>query len=153
MDLHCNQRTDINTMHASLSRLGVEERLTASLLLFIRNINVLKIPICLPSQLTHSSDTHTNPTRHATRGLFTVPKSRTNSRKCTVLYKAIIAWNSIPSHIAQINSKPGFKKQIKQHLMAQRLSPIWPRYFVRMYCIVPLQKQIYVVLSLSCSCL
>ena len=28
--LHCNQRADINTMHASVSWLRVEERLTAS---------------------------------------------------------------------------------------------------------------------------
>ena len=69
--LHCNQRADINTMHASLSWLRFEERLTASLL-FIRNIDVLKIPNCLHSQLAYSSDTHTYPTRHATRGPFTV---------------------------------------------------------------------------------
>jgi hypothetical protein len=50
------------------------------------------------------------------RGLFTVPKSRTNSRKHTVLYRALIAWNFLPSHIAQINSKLGLKKkQIKEH--------------------------------------
>ena len=122
--LNCNLRADKNTMHVSLSWLRVEERLTASLLLLIRNINVLKIPICLLGQLTHSSDTHTYPTRYATRILFTVPKSRTNSRKRTVLYRALIAWNLLPSHIAQINSKPGFKKQIKQHLRAQHLSPI-----------------------------
>ena len=67
--------------------------------IFIRN-NVLKIPNCLHSQLTHSADTHTYPTIHATRGLFTVPKSRTNSRKHTVLYRAIIAWDFLPSHIA-----------------------------------------------------
>ena len=84
--LHCNQRADINTMHASLSWLKVEERLTASRLIFLRKMNVLKIPNCFQRQLTHSSDTHTYPTRHATRGLFTVPKSRTNSRKRTVLY-------------------------------------------------------------------
>jgi hypothetical protein len=104
-----NQRADINTMQASLSWLRVEERLTASLL-FIRNIHVLKIPNCSHNQLTHSSDTHTYPTRHATRGLFTVPKSKTNSRKRTVLYRALIAGDFLPSHIAQINSKPGLKK-------------------------------------------
>ena len=38
LDLHCNQRADINTMHASLSWLRVEERLTASLLLFIKTL-------------------------------------------------------------------------------------------------------------------
>jgi hypothetical protein len=45
-------------------------------------------------------------------------KSRTKSRKRTELYRAIIAGNSIPTHIAQII------KQIKQHLKAQSLSPI-----------------------------
>jgi hypothetical protein len=42
-----------------------------------------------------------------TRGLFTVPKSRTNSRKSSVLHRAIIVRNFVPSHIAQMNSKPG----------------------------------------------
>ena len=119
--LHYSQRADINAMLASLSWPRVEERLTASLFIFIRNINVLKITNCLHSKLTHSSETHTYRTRHATRGLFTAPISRTNSRKHTVLS---FAWNFLPPHIAQMNSTPGFKKQTKQHLVAQRLSPI-----------------------------
>ena len=57
--LHCDQRADINTMHASLSWLRVEERLTASLLVYIRN-NGLEIPNSLSSQLLHSTDTHTH---------------------------------------------------------------------------------------------
>jgi hypothetical protein len=56
--LHCNQRANINTMHSSLYCLKVEERLTASLLVFIRNIDVLEITSCLHSQFTHSTDTH-----------------------------------------------------------------------------------------------
>ena len=56
--LHCNQRANINTMHSSLYCLKVEERLTASLLVFIRNIDVLEITNCLHSQFTHSTDTH-----------------------------------------------------------------------------------------------
>ena len=39
LSLHCNQRANINSMDASLSWLRVEERLTASRLLFIRNIH------------------------------------------------------------------------------------------------------------------
>ena len=65
--VHYNQRANINTMHASLSWLRVEGRRTASLI-FIRNINVSIITNCLHSQLTQSTDTHTYPTRHATRG-------------------------------------------------------------------------------------
>jgi hypothetical protein len=72
--LHCNQGANINTMHASLSWLTVEEILTETL--FIRNI-VLEIPKRLHRQLTHSTDTYTYPTM----GLFTVPRPRTNGRK------------------------------------------------------------------------
>ena len=43
----------------------------------------------------------------------TLPKSRTNSRKRTALYRALIAWNFLPSHIAQRNSKLCFKKPDK----------------------------------------
>ena len=36
----------------------------------------------------------------------------------------VFAWNFLPAHIAQINSIPGLKKKIKQHLAAQCLFPI-----------------------------
>ena len=65
----------------------------------------------------HTALTHTYPTRHATRSLFPVPRSRTNSRKCAVLYRVLSAWNSLQSYIAQVNSKPGLKIIIKQHLV------------------------------------
>jgi aminoglycoside phosphotransferase len=75
--LNCSCRTNINNinMHASLSSLRVDKRLTASLVL-IRNITVTEIPDCLPNQITISSDTHTYRTRHATRGLFTFPSPK-----------------------------------------------------------------------------
>ena len=49
----------------------------------------------------------------------------------------------------------GLKKTIKQHLTAQCLSSIWLRYFVCMYWYLGYvcNFYIYVVLSLSCSCL
>jgi hypothetical protein len=43
LTLHRNQRANMNTKHASLSWLRVEERLMESLLVFIRN-NVLENP-------------------------------------------------------------------------------------------------------------
>jgi hypothetical protein len=73
--LGCTQRANINNMHVNLSWLKVEERLTSSLLLFI---DMLNAPSCLSKLLAHSSDTHAYPTRHATRGLFTALKSRTD---------------------------------------------------------------------------
>ena len=50
----------------------VEERLTSSLLVFVRGIDMLKAQSGLFKRLALSSDTHAYPTRHATRGLFTV---------------------------------------------------------------------------------
>ena len=68
-----------NTVHVNLSWLNVEERLTASLLVFVRGIYMLKPLSGLFKRLAPSSDTHAYPTRYAKRGLFTVPKSRTDS--------------------------------------------------------------------------
>lgn len=57
-----------------------------------------------------------------TRGLFTVSKFRTCLGHRTVLYRAVVACNALPSQLAQANSKMSFKRQIKQHLMANDLN-------------------------------
>jgi hypothetical protein len=93
--LRCTRRESVSTMHVSLSWLKVEETLTVSLLVFMWGINVLKVTNCLFKQLAHSSDTHLYNNRHATRGLFTVPRSRTEAGKL------ITTWNSLPP---QVNS-------------------------------------------------
>ena len=97
--LGCTQRANINNMHVNLSWLKVEERLTSSLLLFMRGIDKLNAPSCLSKLLVHSSDTHAYPTRHTTRGLFIVPKSRTDYGRHTVLHRAMTTWNSIPHQV------------------------------------------------------
>jgi hypothetical protein len=65
--LGCTQRANINNMHVNLSWL-----------VFVRGIDMLKALSCLFKRLAHRSDTHAYPTRHVPRGLFTVPKSRTD---------------------------------------------------------------------------
>jgi hypothetical protein len=86
-------------MHVNLSSLKGEERLTSSLLVFVRSVDMLNAPRCLFKLLAHSSDTHVYPTRHATRGLFTIPKSRTDYGRHTVLHRAMATWNSIPHQV------------------------------------------------------
>ena len=94
--LPCNQRADINTMHSSLC-----------IPHYAFHINVLKIPNCLHSQLTHSSDTHlSRQTCH--QGSFHCPQIQNKFKKA---YN--ILWNCLPSHFAQTNSKPGLKKTDK----------------------------------------
>ena len=90
------QRININNMHVNLSWLIVEGRVTSSLLVFVKGIDMLNAPSCLFELLARSSDTHAYPTRHATRGVFTVPKSRSDYGMCTVLHRGMTTWNSIP---------------------------------------------------------
>ena len=79
-------------MHVNLSCLKVEERLTSSLLVFIRSVDKLNVPSCLLKILAHSSDTYAYPTRHALKGLFTVPKSRTDYGRHTGTKYYIETW-------------------------------------------------------------
>ena len=96
-------------MHANLSWLKVEEKLTSSLIVFVRNFEMLNAPSCLFKLLAHSSDTHSFPTRHATRGLFTTPKSKTDYGRRTALYGGIAIWNSIPHQGTDASSRIRFK--------------------------------------------
>ena len=113
--LQCPLRSNVNNMHVKLSWLKVAERLSASLLAFVRNMNEEKIPNCVYSQLTFSSNSHEYSTRHATSGLFKV-RARTQSMQRTVLYRGMVAWNSLPAEIAKAHNKSIFKKQVKEHL-------------------------------------
>ena len=101
--LGCTQRAGINNMNVNLSWLKVEERLTSSHPVFV--IDMLNAPSCLFELLAHSSDTHAYPTRHVTRCLFTVPKSRTDYGRHTVLHRAMTTWNSIPHQVTHASSK------------------------------------------------
>ena len=42
--LRCTPRMNVNNIHVSLPWLKVEERLTASLLVFVRGVDMLKVP-------------------------------------------------------------------------------------------------------------
>ena len=112
--LGCTQRAKMNHMHVNLSWLKVEERLTSSLLLFMRDIDMLNSLSCLFELLVQSLETHAYLTRHDTRGLFTVPKSRTDYGRDTVLHRAMPTWLSIPHQVTAASSKIRFKKQIKK---------------------------------------
>ena len=47
------------------------------------------------------------------RGLFRVPKSRTDYGRCTTLHIAMTAWNSIPHQVTHASSKIRLKKTDK----------------------------------------
>jgi uncharacterized protein involved in tellurium resistance len=56
--LGCTQRANIDNIRVNLSWLKVKERLTSSLLVFVRGIDMLNEPSCLFVILAQSSDTH-----------------------------------------------------------------------------------------------
>ncbi|XP_052336070.1 mucin-2-like [Oncorhynchus keta] len=62
--------------------------------------NTLTPPDMPPGVFSQSpGPEHTYPTRHATRGLFTVPRSRTNSMKCTCYSEPYL--HGTPFHLIQ----------------------------------------------------
>ena len=60
--LRCTQRANVSNMHVSLSWHKVEERLTASLLVLVRGVDVLKVTKlsvqAVGTQFRHSSVQH-----------------------------------------------------------------------------------------------
>ena len=110
--LGCTQRANVNNMHVNLSWLHVTERLTPSLLVFVTDIDMLNAPSCLFELLAHISDFHKYHTIHATRGLFTIPKSRADYGRRTLLRRAMTTLNSILHQVTQTS-----RKLNKKHLM------------------------------------
>ena len=99
-------------MHVNHSWLKVEERLTSSLLVFMRGIDLLNAPSCLFELLAHSSDTHAYPTRHEVSSQSPSPEQTMEG--ATVLNRAMTTCNSIPHPVPHASSKICFGKQIKK---------------------------------------
>ena len=67
--LKSTRRANVTDMHVNLSWLKVEERLTSSLLVFMRGIDLLNAPSYLSKLLAHSSDTQDLPQEVSSRSL------------------------------------------------------------------------------------
>ena len=116
--LHCSIRTNVQSMHKKLSWLTVERRLKSSLLMFFRNVMFEKQPLYLSEQTVHISSVSNHRTRQASAGHLVKPSAGSDFGKATVINRAISGWNSLPDHLAKINAKGSFKKEIKDHLLA-----------------------------------
>ncbi|CDQ66900.1 unnamed protein product [Oncorhynchus mykiss] len=91
-----------------------------------KSIDVLKALKCLFKHLTHSSETHTYPTRHAARGLFTVPKAYETSFEAGI--KVQIHNQEEPPFIDQLGFgvAPGFQTFVScQEQRLIYLPPPW----------------------------
>ncbi len=83
-------------MHKILGWLLVKDRTSVSLLCFIRNILVSRVQTS-KCTLLYSSAGHNFNTRHASKGYFLLPVSKTNAKQWTVMYRVIKIWNDLPS--------------------------------------------------------
>ena len=72
--------------------------------------------LCFKNLIKHSTH-HEYQTRHAIEGRFNIPKVRTSYIRRTVIYRAVVGWNSLPGFIIQAKTKEGFKFKVKQYLM------------------------------------
>lgn len=117
--LRCPFRTSVSAMHERLAWFKVEDRMTCSLILFCKNVFISHKPLSLFSQLQLTSDRHSFQTRQASKGQFTIPLPNSNALRRTVMYRAVIEWNKLPSSLIAQAHKTCFKRILKKHLKSQ----------------------------------
>ncbi len=83
-------------MHKILGWLLVKDRAIVSLLCFIRNISVSRVPSVLYGQLLCSSASPNFNTRHASKVYFLLPVSKSNAKQRTVMYRVMKIWKELP---------------------------------------------------------
>jgi len=94
--LGCPFRTSVRELNTRLAWLSVKSRLNYSIVNFVRKIIVTKMPVILHSRLSPFSTVHHYSTRQSTGSHFLLPLCRTNFGQKMVLYRAMVAWNSLP---------------------------------------------------------
>ncbi len=115
--LQCSRRTNIAYMHTRLSWFSVEVKLHYSLITFFRNIIFNQTPEYFFNQMQSTTNRHNHYTRSASSGHLIPPTPRTNILKHTVIYRSVMSWNSLPSHISSTQNKLSFTKFLKKHLL------------------------------------
>ena len=98
--LKSTRRANINDMHVNLSWLKVEERLSSSLIVFLRRVD--KLNVCL--NYLHTTRTP----KHTPQDIS--PDVRTDYGRHTVLHRAMTTWNSSPHQVTDASSRITYLK-------------------------------------------
>ena len=109
-------RTRVTGTLETLKWLTVRQRSTYILLNFVRNITVTHSPDILSQRFIAQYAQHNYQTRHTIEGRFVLPKSKSNMGQKTVMYRAMVSWNSLPVHIIQEHSQVHFKRLQNDYL-------------------------------------
>ncbi len=88
--LGCSSRSSVTSMHVYLNWLNVEKGLSTK---------QIQNPIFIFDKIIHSSAVHMHSTRGASSRHMTLPRAKSNRMKKVVVYRAIKAWNCVPSGI------------------------------------------------------
>lgn len=117
--LNCSYRTRVCDMLSMLNWLPVKSRLYYSLLGFARKVITTRTPVILFKNFKFSQDGHEYVTRQSSVGRFLLPVYRTGAGQRTLHYRAMVAWNSLPSFLVNEASKMVFKIKLKLYLFTQ----------------------------------
>ena len=78
---------------------------TLTVVHFIRNIKVTQSPRILYKSLLKHCAHHEYKTRHDKERRFNLPKVGTSFIRITVMYKAVVGWNTLQGYLIQANTK------------------------------------------------
>ena len=110
-------RANVDHMHACLSWLTVENRLSFNTLLMFKTVMSSQTPLFIISQSVLSNTVHGHDTRGSRNGQLVLPCPKSNSLKRSLIYRSLSLWNDLPRHLCSINSKLTFKKHLRFHLI------------------------------------
>ena len=110
-------RTKVDQLHACLSWLTVENRLSFNILLLFKTVMCSQTPLFIQSQIVFSNTVHGHNTRASSNGQLVLPRPKSNSLKRSFIYRSLSLWNDLPRHLCSINSKLTFKKHLRFHLI------------------------------------
>jgi len=74
------------------------------------------MPVILHSRLSPFSTVHHYSTRQSTGSHFLLPLCRTNFGQKMVLYRAMVAWNSLPQFLNLGMNTMNFRKRLRLYL-------------------------------------
>ena len=107
--LGCPLRSNVSRMHACLSWLTVENRLSLNTLVLFKTVMSSKTPAFINSQIVFSNTVHGHNTRGSSNGQLVLPHPRNNFLKRSFIYRSLSLWNNLPLCLCCIYSKSAFK--------------------------------------------
>ena len=115
--LNCPLRANVSGMHACLSWLTVQNRVSFNTILMFKTVMSNKTPVFINSQIVFRNTVHGHDTRGSSKGQLVLPRPKYSILKRSFIYRSLSLWNDLPRNLCCINSKLTFKKHLKFYLI------------------------------------